>query len=188
MCTLYVNWIWINAFYCVIIIPLIQDWPNGLGVWFLLWVQEVPGSNPGLAQQEHFLGEILLLKVANFLTFCQIKEANFLSLCRSLCEHKIEKWISGDTRSWTKDLPDCSRMLYHWAISPSVLAGSYRKLNKVVISTFTSMSFLAKIWWNIEQKSVLSEMGFEPMPSNEDQKSLAYSLSESKVYTLSLAP
>ena len=23
--------------------------PNGLGVWFLLWVQEVPGSNPGLA-------------------------------------------------------------------------------------------------------------------------------------------
>ena len=24
-------------------------WPNGLGVWFLLWVQEVPGSNPGWA-------------------------------------------------------------------------------------------------------------------------------------------
>ena len=28
------------------------------------------------------------------------------------------KKLVGDTRSWTKDLPDCSRMLYHWAISP----------------------------------------------------------------------
>ena len=25
-------------------------WPVGLGVWFSLWVREVPGSNPGLAQ------------------------------------------------------------------------------------------------------------------------------------------
>ena len=24
----------------------------------------------------------------------------------------------GDTRIWTKDLSICSRMLYHWAISP----------------------------------------------------------------------
>jgi hypothetical protein len=28
--------------------------PNGLGVWFLLWVQEVPGSNPGLAHDFFF--------------------------------------------------------------------------------------------------------------------------------------
>ena len=26
--------------------------------------------------------------------------------------------MQGDTRSWTKDLSICSRMLYHWAISP----------------------------------------------------------------------
>ena len=39
-----------------------------------------------------------------------------------------------------------------------------------------------------ECKMFLSEMGFEPMPSNEDQNALAYSISWSKVYTLSLAP
>ena len=27
-------------------------------------------------------------------------------------------FVQGDTRSWTKDLSICSRMLYHWAISP----------------------------------------------------------------------
>ena len=27
----------------------------------------------------------------------------------------------GDTRIWTKDLPDCSRLLYHWAISPAYI-------------------------------------------------------------------
>ena len=29
------------------------------------------------------------------------------------------KKILGDTRIWTMDLSDCSRLLYHWAISPS---------------------------------------------------------------------
>ena len=28
--------------------------------------------------------------------------------------------MSGDTRIWTMDLSDCSRLLYHWAISPAV--------------------------------------------------------------------
>ena len=28
------------------------------------------------------------------------------------------KKVSGDTRIWTMDLSDCSRLLYHWAISP----------------------------------------------------------------------
>ena len=28
-----------------------MSWPVGLGVWFSLWVREVPGSNPGLAQR-----------------------------------------------------------------------------------------------------------------------------------------
>ena len=26
-----------------------QEWLDGLGVWFALWVREVPGSNPGQA-------------------------------------------------------------------------------------------------------------------------------------------
>ena len=29
--------------------PQVCQWLSGLGVWFLLWVQEVPGSNPGWA-------------------------------------------------------------------------------------------------------------------------------------------
>ena len=73
----------------------IKLWPNGLGVWFLLWVQEVPGSNPGLAHKFSFLKYYLCFK-----------------------KKKKRKRDVGDTRSWTKDLPDCSRMLYHWAISP----------------------------------------------------------------------
>ena len=32
-----------------------------------------------------------------------------------------KKTLLGDTRIWTRDLPDCSRVLYHWAISPYVL-------------------------------------------------------------------
>ena len=31
------------------IYDIINHWLSGLGVWFLLWVQEVPGSNPGWA-------------------------------------------------------------------------------------------------------------------------------------------
>ena len=34
----------------------LQHWLVGLGVWFSLWVREVPGSNPGRAQ--HFLHEM----------------------------------------------------------------------------------------------------------------------------------
>ena len=30
-------------------------WLDGLGVWFVLWVREVPGSNPGQAQNFRFL-------------------------------------------------------------------------------------------------------------------------------------
>ena len=32
----------------------------------------------------------------------------------------FKKKYSGDTRIWTMDLSDCSRLLYHWAISPHV--------------------------------------------------------------------
>ena len=38
---------------------------NGLGVWFSLWVREVPGSNPGWA---HFsFHDLLLIPVSNFI-------------------------------------------------------------------------------------------------------------------------
>ena len=33
-------------------------------------------------------------------------------------EIEMLKKYSGDTRIWTMDLSDCSRLLYHWAISP----------------------------------------------------------------------
>ena len=32
---------------------------------------------------------------------------------------KMQQNCLGDTRIWTMDLSDCSRLLYHWAISPS---------------------------------------------------------------------
>ena len=31
---------------------------------------------------------------------------------------KMQQNCLGDTRIWTMDLSDCSRLLYHWAISP----------------------------------------------------------------------
>ena len=34
-------------------------------------------------------------------------------------KQKCQKLL-GDTRIWTMDLSDCSRLLYHWAISPHV--------------------------------------------------------------------
>ena len=40
----------LNSKYSLIEI-CINKWLSGLGVWFLLWVQEVPGSNPGWARQ-----------------------------------------------------------------------------------------------------------------------------------------
>ncbi len=39
-------------------------------------------------------------------------------LCSKLKLKRLKK--PGDTRDWTWDLSICSRMLYHWAISPSV--------------------------------------------------------------------
>ena len=43
-------------------------------------------------------------------------------MCRMLRLWRRYEWtvkkVSGDTRIWTMDLSDCSRLLYHWAISP----------------------------------------------------------------------
>ena len=48
-----------------------------------------------------------------------------LSRCTSMFDTKKHtnvwrKIFIGDTRIWTMDLSDCSRLLYHWAISPYV--------------------------------------------------------------------
>ena len=40
---------------------------------------------------------------------------NTASLAQKL---ECPKKLLGDTRIWTMDLSDCSRLLYHWAISP----------------------------------------------------------------------
>ena len=40
-------------------------WLDGLGVWFSLWVREVPGSNPGQAQLFFFINFLPLLYWAN---------------------------------------------------------------------------------------------------------------------------
>ena len=37
-----------------------------------------------------------------------------------LKNQSIRAKSTGDTRSWTTDLSICSRMLYHWAISPHI--------------------------------------------------------------------
>ena len=47
--------------------------------------------------------------------FCS--ESSVLSRSMSFCS-SLSKVIQGDTRVRTRDLSDCSRMLYHWAISP----------------------------------------------------------------------
>ena len=46
-----------------------------------------------------------------------LSESSVLSRSMSFFS-SISKSIQGDTRVWTRDLSDCSRMLYHWAISP----------------------------------------------------------------------
>ncbi len=76
-----------------------NQWLSGLGVWFLLWVQEVPGSNPGWALLIFFYLVLFSFEISS----------------------GEKKSLLGDTRIWTRDLPDCSRVLYHWAISPIVL-------------------------------------------------------------------
>ncbi len=54
-------------------------WLVGLGVWFSLRVREVPGSNPGQAQNFNSFGQILQINNIIILTYlCH-------GLCTSLC-------------------------------------------------------------------------------------------------------
>ena len=48
---------------------------------------------------------------------CFWSESSVLSRSMAFCSN-LSKIIQGDTRVRTRDLLDCSRMLYHWAISP----------------------------------------------------------------------
>ena len=52
--------------------------------------------------------------------YAQIQQLSFQSFC---CQISLRKIVWGDTRIWTMDLSDCSRLLYHWAISPPAVTG-----------------------------------------------------------------
>ena len=82
----------------------LHQWLNGLGVWFSLWVREVPGSNPGWAQ----------------LFFHHLSAKGWFAIK-----------MLGDTRIWTMGLSDCSRLLYHWAISPADDVEYFHKVDNI---------------------------------------------------------
>ena len=106
---------------CVIQLALIEQvWLVGLGVWFSLWVREVPGSNPGRALILFFLVNLQLLlaqltkrdemmhtsniwgtKQCNFCIFC-ISEENWWGLVSVYWTHtKI-------LTKWKKPIAPCS--------------------------------------------------------------------------------
>ena len=68
----------------------------------------------------------------------------------------------GDTRSWTKDLPDCSRMLYHWAISPDM-----RQWANTSIQTGVRMS----------KKNICQKWDLNPRPHTRTRILILHSLS-----------
>ena len=56
---------------------------------------------------------------------------------------RIKTW--GDTRVRTRDLSICSRMLYHWAISPITVAHLFSYINKNQPSRFITQIFTFSI-------------------------------------------
>ena len=68
--------------------------------------------------------EIMLIDKRTFANawrlYAQIQQLSFQSFC---CQISLRKIVWGDTRIWTMDLSDCSRLLYHWAISPPAVTG-----------------------------------------------------------------
>ena len=77
-----------------------------------------------------------------------------------------DPYFPGSTQIWTGDLSICSRMLYHWAIPPWQVE---RLLPKNLAEP------------RLVLQKVLSDVGFEPTPSSEDQNSHDSSVSQSKV-------
>ena len=55
------------------------------------------------------------------------------------------KNVLGDTRIWTMDLSDCSRLLYHWAISPHVENYASRRERQVGVTCQNCQSPLAVV-------------------------------------------
>ena len=61
----------------------------------------------------------------------RLSPSQFLFQTFKFSLRKKEKILLGDTRIWTRDLPDCSRVLYHWAISPNdILLHRQKVLNR----------------------------------------------------------
>ena len=65
-------------------------------------------------------------------------------------------FFGGDTRIWTRDLSDCSRLLYRWAISPKIvkvicLVISYQAHNfKVPPAGLEPAIFRLEVWRAIQ--------------------------------------
>ena len=55
------------------------------------------------------------------------------------------KKILGDTRVWTRDLSICSRMLYHWAISPLVASSILRRYELTLEIFYKSRWLLSSV-------------------------------------------
>ena len=77
------------------------------------------------------------------------------------------KSILGDTRIWTMDLSDCSRLLYHWAISPRLLYVDTRQVTFVESHLTLGATRSAQRRWYNGQHSCLpsSWSGFDSRPT-----------------------
>ena len=111
---------------------LANQWLSGLGVWFLLWVQEVPGSNPGWA-----------------LVFCQLN---------GMQEPKSQERGHSDLNQGPTGL------------QPGALPLSYIPNRAWTVSLVNPNLYQG----GKGSKKVLSERGFEPLPSSEDQNSHSF--------------
>ena len=68
-------------------------WPNGLGVWFVLWVHEVRGSNPRLA--------LIFYWLKTQLWWCEIDKGDYEKVCQKWDSNpRPQKW----TATWTQRL------------------------------------------------------------------------------------
>ena len=79
--------------------------PNALPLSFI----------PAAYRLNNITANMLTLLEHCYNVFCS--ESSVLSRSLSIFS-SLSKIIQGDTRVRTRDLSDCSRMLYHWAISP----------------------------------------------------------------------
>ena len=73
-----------------------QEWLNGLVVWFLLRVQEVPGSNPGWAPTLFLFS--LVRWIVNM--WNEIIYRIFTGICTESKEPVIKSWRWGGSNPW----------------------------------------------------------------------------------------